>query len=351
MSEKAQNLYTREEDPETAPPAYEPYEHHPSSGFSNNNNNNYHPSSSSRAENATTSTSTPTEKPQPAAADADSSYRQIPASSYSQPTFLPPAPAVASTTKKPIAIPAINPYSSHSPFVRAFPPILRQSHNLPRESFLPFLDNLNKLIAESPPLEVLDVTGGILRSVPILFPLHWIGATISGLAQKGSSGVAKSRTDSLIKQANKDIFGPRGLRIEIARLDALAHIARVPILNFESGGRIDNWAPVMRQLVAVDPVVNNTSYQAASEGKIPEEVLLDSVQQQVGVLQPWIAELEFDQLPRTAQSKLTRFNAALKRYNNDPRGEGRERDVRGKAPEAPEDGVRKGLWLVIRELE
>jgi hypothetical protein len=323
MSEKTQNLYTPQEDLETAPPAYEP----PSEDFSDN-------PSSSRSENAAVPDSITDSK-------APLSIPNPNSNSNSN-----------SNAKKPIAIPAIDPYSSHSPFLRAFPPILRQSHNLPRESFLPFLDNLNKVIAESPPLEVLDVTGGILRSVPILFPLHWIGAAVSELAQKGSSGVSKSRTDSLIRQANKEIFGPRNLRIEIARLDALAHIAQVPILS-SSSGRIDNAAPVMQHLVAVD-AVNTTgasNYQAAINGgggvSIPEEIMLDAVHQQIGILQPWIAELEFDPLPRTAQSKLTRFNAALKRYN-EPRDERRER---GKYREREEEGMRKGLWLVIREFE
>jgi hypothetical protein len=142
------------------------------------------------------------------------------------------------------------------------------------------------------------------------------------------------------------------LRIEIARLDALAHIAQVPILS-SSSGRIDNAAPVMQHLVAVD-AVNTTgasNYQAAINGgggvSIPEEIMLDAVHQQIGILQPWIAELEFDPLPRTAQSKLTRFNAALKRYN-EPRDERRER---GKYREREEEGMRKGLWLVIREFE
>ncbi|QKX63850.1 uncharacterized protein TRUGW13939_11021 [Talaromyces rugulosus] len=324
MSEKTQNLYTPQEDLETAPPAYEP----PAEDFSDN-------PSSSRSENATAPDSITDSKAPPSIPNPNSNSNSN------------------SNTKKPIAIPAIDPYSSHSPFLRAFPPILRQSHNLPRESFLPLLDNLNKVIAESPPLEVLDVTGGILRSVPILFPLHWIGAAVSGLAQKGSSGVSKSRTDSLIKQANKEIFGPRNLRIEIARLDALAYIAQVPILS-PSSGRIDNAAPVMQHLVAVD-AVNTTSvsnYQAAINGgggvSIPEEIMLDAVHQQIGILQPWIAELEFDPLPRTAQSKLTRFNTALKRYN-EPRDERRER---GKyREEREEEGMRKGLWLVIREFE
>ncbi|KAH8690519.1 hypothetical protein BGW36DRAFT_264533, partial [Talaromyces proteolyticus] len=208
-----------------------------------------------------------------------------------------------------IAIPALH-SSFDSPFIRAYAPILRQKNNLPRESFLTFLDNLNKVIANSPPLEVLDVTGGILKSVPLLFPIHWLGSAVSGLAKLGSLGVSKSRTDSLIKQANRDIFGPRGLKIEIAKLDALAHIASIPILD--SQGKINRNAPVMQRLLktGIDGPPSPTPQSEERDGDIA-----DAVQQRIKILQPWIAELEFNILPWTAKSKLTRFNAALKKRN------------------------------------
>lgn len=297
MSEKSQNLYTPQEDPEVAPPAYE----------------------------------------------AESSFnhsRSIPAN-----TIAPASeeqPYSNSSSKKTIAIPAIDPYSSHSPFLRAFPPVLHQSHNLPRESFLPFLENLNKVIADSPPLEVLDITGGILQSVPILFPLHWIGSAVSELAQRGSSGVAKSRTDSMLKQANREIFGPRNLRIEIGRLDALAHIAQLPILG-PSGRSIDSSAPVMQQLITIDAAVNQQSRD------VQESARLEAVQQQLSILQPWIAELEVDALPCAAQSKLTRFNTSIKKYTIDSRRVPSSQNQDPGQLKPGEQGVRKGLWLIIRE--
>ncbi|KAJ5782811.1 hypothetical protein N7457_004585 [Penicillium paradoxum] len=249
---------------------------------------------------------------------------------------------VSQTSNKPIAIPAIASLFD-SPFIRAYPPVLKK-HQLPKESFLAFIDQLNKEIAASPPLQVLDATGGILSSVPILFPLHWIGSAVSGLANLGSQGVSKSRTDSSIKQANKDIFGPRGLKVEIAKLDALAHIAKIPILDAQ--GKINREAPLSRQLW------NEPSTAYAENNDRKEQ---DISPQRIRTLQPWIAELEFEILPWSSKSKLTRFNAAL-RKRNDPkdqetRDDGKRCDAYTDEADAQEASLRKALWLVIREVE
>ncbi|KAJ5092166.1 hypothetical protein NUU61_007036 [Penicillium alfredii] len=239
-----------------------------------------------------------------------------------------PVQASQSQRDRPIAIPAIN-SSFDSPFIRAYAPILTD-YQLPRESFLRFLDQLNKDVASSPPLQVLDATGGIINSVPLLFPLRWLGSAVSGLANLGSQGVSKSRTDSSIRQANRDIFGPRGLKVEIAKLDALAHVANIPILD--SQGKVNRQAPLLQQLLAENP--------APTLGGSPE---LDAQQQRIAILQPWIAELEFNVLPWTSKSKLTRFNTALKK-RNDPEGE----QTRANDEDS---GFRKCLWLIIRDVE
>ncbi|KAJ5458260.1 hypothetical protein N7475_009648 [Penicillium sp. IBT 31633x] len=224
------------------------------------------------------------------------------------------------------------------------PPILK-NRQLPKESFLGFLDQLNKDIAASPPLQVLDATGGILNSVPILFPLHWIGSAISGLANLGSQGVSKSRTDSSIKQANRDIFAPRGLKVEIAKLDALAHIAKIPILD--SQGKINRQAPLFLQFWNEAPGAN-----AGAGGRQEQEF---DLQQKIRTLQPWIAELEFEILPWSSKPKLARFNAALKKRNNPQDQESRDMGRRGNNytdEDNPEEvSFRKAFWLIIREVE
>jgi hypothetical protein len=241
--------------------------------------------------------------------------------------------ASSSNQERPIAIPAID--SVHeSPFLRSYAPLLNEYH-LSKDKFLTFLDELNDAMTTSPPMQVLDATGGILKSVPILFPLHWIGSVVSELANLGGQGISKSRSDSAIRQAKKNLFGPHGLKAEIAKLDALAHIAKIPILD--SQGKVNKQAPVLRQLteLATTPV--------------DESQELDLLQRRIRLLQPWIAGLELDIKPWTSKSRLTRFNAALKKRNDlryqDPASNGR--------PETNEEdtGFRKSLWLIIRKAE
>lgn len=265
-------------------------------------------------------------------------------------------PAPPNETKI-IAIPATD-TPLDSPFLRAYPPSL-QRYELPQEPFLSFLDELNKVISTSTPLQVLDATGGVLNAVPILFPLHWIGSTLSGIANLGSQGMSKSRAESAIRQANKHVFGPHGLKVGIAGLDALAHLAKIPILD--SKGKVNKQAPLFQQL------------WGQSNG--PQE--LDRSQRLVSVLQPWIADLEVHILPWTSKSKLTRFNATLKKKNGQTdqdaessrRAERRresgikavvdsrrqsssqaessaQAEANGQKPE-----LQKGLWLIISELD
>ncbi|OJJ81800.1 uncharacterized protein ASPGLDRAFT_37624 [Aspergillus glaucus CBS 516.65] len=256
-------------------------------------------------------------------------------------TDSPPQPGTTQSNK-PIAIPAIEP-SFDSPFLRAYAPILT-AYNLPRESFFTFLDHLNKLITSNPPLQVLDATGGILQSVPILFPLHWLGSAVSGLANLGSHGVSKSRTDSYIRQANQEIFGPRGLKVEIVKHDALAYIANIPILD--SKGKVSRQMPDSQRLLneAGAGTATSANWQGLEQGQVQGGV--DLQQQRIKILQPWIAELELDILPWTSKSKLTRFNATLKKKNGtDPVDSGSGRRSESYYEEMK---FRKCLWLLIR---
>ena len=269
-----------------------------------------------------------------------------------------PIPSQQDARNKPIAIPAIEP-SFNSPFLRAYAPILRD-YNLPRESFFTFLDQLNEVISTSAPLQVLDATGGILQSVPILFPLHWIGSTISGLANLGHQGVSKSRTDSYIKQANQDIFGPRGLKAEIVKHDALAYIANIPILD--SKGKATRQMPESQRVL--NEAAAGASYYPDSGVRYEHGSAVDLQEHRIQTLQPWIAELELDILPWTSKSRLTRFNAALKKRNEaepvDTR-RGRRRESRRESrkelcsnydssKDDEETKLRKGLWLLIRPI-
>ena len=214
---------------------------------------------------------------------------------------VPPYSRLPIHLQKPIAIPAVEAVSN-APFLRAYPPEL-ESYNLPRGSFLTFLDNLNQVVATSAPLQVLDAAGGTLRRVPILFPLHILGAAVSGLANLSHTGISKGRAERTLKQANKDIFGPRGLKVEIGKLDALAQISGIPILDTK-GKATRLTAVAGAGLSALQPVTTG------------EWSNIDQVERQLKTFQPWIADLQIDPLPWTSKSRLTRYNTVMKKRDN-----------------------------------
>ncbi|KAJ5082218.1 hypothetical protein N7532_011261 [Penicillium argentinense] len=153
--------------------------------------------------------------------------------------------------------------------------------------------------------------------------------------------MSKSRSDAVIRQANKNLFASHGLKAELAKMDALAHIARIPIMD--SQGRINRESSVAMQLAEL----SLKSEGIMSKQKSAQE--LDLQQRRLRVLQPWLAELQVDVLPWTAQSKLIRFNSTLKKRHS-YRLVDRYKALKGPGDEDGER-FRKCLWLIIREVK
>ncbi|KAJ5729240.1 uncharacterized protein N7483_003748 [Penicillium malachiteum] len=241
------------------------------------------------------------------------------------PGMMPVDPSMLNPNR-PVAIPQVG-MEKESPFLRAYAPYLMK-YRVPKEMFLAFLDKLNAAMKSSPPMQVLDLTGGVLQSVPILFPLHWLGSIVSGAANKGSQGLTKSRADSVVKQANKEMFGPLGLKVEIARLKALARVAKIPILD--SDGRVNTKAPVIQQLGEF--TLHGTEVEDEANFQ----------RQRVELFRPWIADLEIDSDNplKKNKSRLTRYNKSVKNYYEGAR------DLAKTDPD-----LYKSLWLVIREID
>lgn len=257
------------------------------------------------------------------------SYTEYPTPTTPNTNIPPP-----SNPRKPIAIPTTTSSSSSSlsisPFLRAYPPVL-QTNALPSPTFLTFLDTLNAAITDTPPLQTLDATGNILQSVPVLFPLHWVGSAVSGLAQLGGRGVARGRVGGVLERANREVFHPRGLHVCIEGVDLLAVTAGIPVLDSRgavSGGGLRG---VLRGAFG-----GNGGVCWVGE---------DVVRRWVRALESWIERLEVEVLPWSSQSRLTRFNAACRRNGVDSGGgNGGQRDVN------EEEAFRRSLWLIIRDI-
>jgi hypothetical protein len=195
----------------------------------------------------------------------------------------------SSQLTKPVAIPATNARLG-SPFLRSYPPSLA-NYALPPEVFLRFLDNLNRVAVASPPLQVLGLAGTITSFVP-LATAQIVGNAVSFAAQAGTVAVSKGRTELYLREANKDIFGPRGLKAEIAKIDAVAKIAGIPILD--AAGKIDKKS---RLLDDIDVQTVRT---------------VSGQERRLMALSQWIAPLEVTPLPEIEQQKnpLSRLNQA-----------------------------------------
>jgi len=134
------------------------------------------------------------------------------------PSNLPPIP-------KSIAIPQTTPGTGES-FLRAYAPIL-QSKNISQTDFIAFIDNLNVVATANPPLQVLDLAGGLLGMIPY----HWAqlaGGLVQASAKIGVAAVSKGRTEIYMREVNKLLFNPRGLKGSIASSAAMRKILRVP---------------------------------------------------------------------------------------------------------------------------
>lgn len=178
---------------------------------------------------------------------------------------------------KPIAIPATS-HKLGSPFLRAYPSVLA-TYGISSDVFLEFLDKLNRVSVASPPVQVLGLAGSLVSLVPI-HTAQIVGGAVNAAANLSTYAMSKGQTEILLRNANETLFAPHGLKLEVARLDAVAKLTGMPILN--ASGKVE------KNLSLLAPIV-------ATEGCEAEPV---SVQQRrIEVMVPWIQALEVSPLP------------------------------------------------------
>ncbi|KAL6895100.1 hypothetical protein GGI43DRAFT_411843 [Trichoderma evansii] len=182
---------------------------------------------------------------------------------------------------KPIAIPATN-ADLGSAFLRAYPPVL-EDLNISRIEFLEFLDHLNRAIVASPALRALGFASDAAGFVPE--PTAQIVSAAAGIsANVGTFAMSKIRSEMVIRQANKDIFFPKGLEAKITKLKYVAKLANMPILNEK--GDIDKQSPILEPL------------QALAESN--ELKTISAQQRRLRALETWISPLVIEELPPVA---------------------------------------------------
>ncbi|KAI1421472.1 hypothetical protein F5Y12DRAFT_706395 [Xylaria sp. FL1777] len=177
--------------------------------------------------------------------------------------------------RKPIVVPATA-ASLGSPFLRAYPPSL-QAFQLSRNDFLDVLDGLNRVAVQSPPLRALGLVGEVLGVVP-LSSTQMAGLALSSAAQIGTVALSKGATEVYLRKVNKEIFAPRGLKMEIAKLEAMARVNKLPILD--AAGRIRSDVQVLQ------PLLDEQEIQT-----------MGRAQRWLRALEPWVQPLELETLP------------------------------------------------------
>lgn len=108
---------------------------------------------------------------------------------------------------------------------------------------------------------------------------------IGAASKLGNVAMTKGRTEMFLSESNKQLFEPRGLRVEICKVEAMAKMGGVPILD--GTGNIDPKAPLWGDLrQARDPLVK------------------------LDVLRPWVQELEMypKESPEQSNSEDTSSN-------------------------------------------
>lgn len=132
--------------------------------------------------------------------------------------------------QQPVAIPATA-ATLGSPFLRAYPVEL-ESYGIDAPTFLAFIDELNRLMVASPPVQVLGLAGDIVGLVP-LATAQIVGGVISAAATATTYGMSKGLSEKFIRDSNKNTFAPHGLKANIVTLEVVAKTADIPILDEE----------------------------------------------------------------------------------------------------------------------
>lgn len=199
-------------------------------------------------------------------------------------------PIRTSHLTKPIAIPATS-TKLGSPFMRAYPPYL-ESYGINRSHFLGFLDDLNRCAVASPPVQILGLAGNIVSFVP-LQTAQIVGASVNFAANVATYGVSKGRTEMCLRAANRELFAPRGLKVEISKLDALAKIAGIPGVLDPVTGKLDKKASILAPLE--ESLGDEENGVAVAQSQSAQHRRLQA-------LENWIAPLDLAPLPEIKQS-------------------------------------------------
>lgn len=244
-----------------------------------------------------------------------------------------PSSTGSSKLGKPIAIPAtLAAYGS--PFLRAYPPALA-AYSIPPSTFLAFLDTLNRVAEKSPPLQALGLAGNVIGFVPSA-AAQMAGGIINLTAGVATGVLQHGRTEIELKRANEELFRPRGLKVEIAKTEALAKLAGIPGV-LDASNKLNKKARLLMPLEPID--MTSTASISGQERRLES-------------MRPWIAELDVTPLPDIDQptNALSRLTVKANERNR-AKGEKKLIEKRGKAAEEFNKESRKARRELDKEMD
>ena len=198
---------------------------------------------------------------------------------------------------KPIAVPATS-KKLGSAFLRAYPPVL-ESYQISQTTFLDFLDKLNRLATPNPAMQLTGAAAGIVGLVPL--PITQIvGLGVQAGATLGTVATSKVSIAAFLKHANAELFGPRKLTVQITRLEALARMTRMPILD--ATGNLDKNSQLLAPLEEIE------------DGGL---AMTPAQERRLSALEPYIEHLEVTPLPeiKKPENLMMRVNQAASERN------------------------------------
>ncbi|KAG9564773.1 hypothetical protein KCU71_g4100, partial [Aureobasidium melanogenum] len=272
---------------------------------------------------------------------------------YSNDSYQRPSTTHQSSSHQPqhqqlIVIPQTAP-GSNNPFTLAYSPVL-STHNISLNTFLSFLSTLNVCLANTPPLQVLDLAGGFVGMVPHHIPAL-IGGSLQATAKIASAVTSKTRVAKLLKSANEEIFGPQRLKVEIVDTETLKQKLGIdgskPLL-----GGLDEEGMGMsvrdRRLQALEP------YIAALDFNVPEPARQENAIDRLSAsqLKRQMAKSEEKALEarrRETEKKNRRAEKEERKAEKDRR-KGKERKEKKEKDDKESKATEKLLWLFVAQV-
>ena len=94
----------------------------------------------------------------------------------------------------------------------------------------------------SPPVRALGIAGSIVGMVPLV-TAQIVGGAVDVASKLAAHGMSKGRSEMFIREANKKIFAPRGMRVDIVKLEVVARVAGIPGLGAD--GKVNKDAKLL----------------------------------------------------------------------------------------------------------